>query len=351
MRISCCKTGSQGYDSLWRPSQMLRAEVIQQEVERGSTMNLRTQGLGCCRHRTDETQTLMPTLFDDSIDACRGRSIRHARLVVALFVAFLVACERKPESANSGPEPAGGATPKSLTVFAAASTTNVIQEIADRFEAAHGVKIKCSFAASSTLAQQIKAGAPADIFISADQPWMDDVEAAGAIQSDSREDLLGNHLVMIAPAGKPFKVTMSREFDFAASLPEVRRIAVGDPTHVPAGRYAQQALQRLGWWTGVEPRLITAENARAAVRLVEIGEADAGIVYSTDARSTSKVIAIGQFPAESHEPIRYPVALCRNASADAAKFMAFLRSPEAAGVFEKAGFIVLPPRSGGGGTR
>lgn len=248
-------------------------------------------------------------------------------------------CERHGSSAVNS-----GAT--RITVFAAASTTDVLQEAGRRFKAATRTEVTFSFDASSNLARQIKAGAPADLFISADEKWMDDVAAAGGIRPATREDLLGNELVLIAPAGKRFEVKMARDFDFAAALPQVQRIAVGDPSHVPAGRYARQALEALGWWTGLERRLIPAQDVRAALRLIEMGEADAGIVYATDARQSDKVAVVAAFPTDTHEPVRYPIALCTNAGEPAAAFQRFLRSPEMTTVFEKAGFRVLPPGTG-----
>lgn len=258
--------------------------------------------------------------------------MRQLVLIIFLLCAALIGCDRK-EHASAASKP--------LTVFAAASTTDVLQEIGKRFEAQSGVKVTFSFDSSSNLTRQIKAGAPADIFISADQQWMDDVAAAGEIRSETRTDLLANELVMITPADKPFEVKATKEFDFSASLPLVKRIAVGDPTHVPAGMYAKQSLEWLGWWGSLKDLLLPAQDVRAALRLVETGEADAGIVYSTDAQRSDKVIVVARFPSESHDPIRYPIALCKNASAGAADFVRFLGSGEAETIFEKAGFGVL----------
>ena len=254
--------------------------------------------------------------------------MRAIALSFLILIAALAGCEH--------------ATPKQITVFAAASTTDVMGEAGRRFEAETGMKIAFSFDASSNLAKQIKAGAPADVFLSADEEWMDAAAASGDIRPDSREDLLGNELVLIAPTAHPFDAKMSKDFDFAASLPQIKRIAVGDPSHVPAGRYAKQSLDHLGWWAGLEHRLLPAQDVRAALRLVEINEADAGIVYATDAKSSDKVVVIAAFPGDSHEPIRYPIALCKSASPAATDFISFLRTPEIVQVFEKAGFRVLP---------
>ena len=242
----------------------------------------------------------------------------------------LAGCERELSPRDSA----------QVTVFAAVSASDVMREAGKRFEAQKGIKVVCSFDSSSALAQQIKAGSPADVFLSADQKWMDDVAAAGVIRKESRQDLLGNTLVLIAPADRKFEAQVSKEFDFVTQLPEVERIAVGDPAHVPAGRYARQALERIGWWRPLEARMVTTNDVRAAVRLVEIGEADAGIVYATDARQSDKVAVVAAIPIEFHDPIRYPIALC-NDSQSAADFIQFLRSAEMIAVFEQAGFEVI----------
>ncbi len=252
-----------------------------------------------------------------------------------LFLALAAGCERRQQPPLPAP----------LTVFAAASTQDVLREAGRRFEARSGVKPVFSFDASSNLARQIRSGSPADVFISADEKWMDDVAAAGMIRSDTRQDLLSNDLVMVAPAGEAFVVETTKDFDFTARLPQVKRIAVGDPAHVPAGRYARQALEALGWWDSLQGLLVPALDVRAALRLVEIGEADAGIVYSTDARQTEKVVVVAEFPSRLHAPIRYPVALCSD-SAAAVEFVGFLRTAEMTGVFEQAGFRVIPGPGG-----
>ncbi len=258
------------------------------------------------------------------------RTIGAFTFILALASA---ACERQPSS--KAPEPSAS---RGLTVFAAASTTDVMTEAGKRYQASTGIRVVFSFDSSSSLARQIKAGAPADLFISADELWMDDVVSAGVVRSDTREDLLGNELVLIAPIGKGFEAGMSRGFDFAASLPQIRRIAVGDPSHVPVGRYAKQALESLNWWSALQPHLVPALDVRATLRLVETGEADAGIVYATDARRSDRVLVVGKFPPETHDPIRYPVAICTGASAEAVNLLRFLRSSEMKKVFEEAGF-------------
>jgi molybdate transport system substrate-binding protein len=255
-----------------------------------------------------------------------------------LFVWFTIlgsllssACESKKQTAAP-----------TLTVFAAASTTEVIAEAATRYEKASGVHVITNFGSSSTLAKQIKGGAKADVFLSADEEWMDDLAGAGFIQAGTRADLLSNTLVLVAPKGKALHVTMSKDFDIAKA--PINRLALGDPAHVPAGRYAQETLTSLGWWATLKDKVIPAQDVRAALRLVELGEADAGVVYSTDAKVSDNVEVLGAFPEESHKPIHYPIGVCTGASPDAVKFVAFLRSPEMATVFQGRGFTPIPPR-------
>ena len=230
--------------------------------------------------------------------------------------------------------------PGQVIVFAAASSTDAMREAGKRFEAQTEIKVAFSFDSSSNLAKQIKAGAPADVFLSADEQWMNDVAAAGAILRNTRQDLLSNTLVMIAPVGAAFEIHLNKVFDFATRLPGIMRIAIGDPEFVPAGRYAQQALTSLGWWSLLRPRTIPAQDVRAALRLVEIDEADAGIVYATDVKKLERVVVVAVFPPELHDPICYPIAQCKD-SKPAAEFIQFLRTAEMIAVFEQAGFRVL----------
>jgi len=265
-------------------------------------------------------------------------------LSLTIMAVFMFGCGGPAPTAPPAPattSPQAGATIPTLTVFAAASATDIMTEAAKRFEAQTGVKVVGSYDSSSNLAKQIKAGAPAHIFLSADVKWMDDVATAKSIDPASRFNLLGNQLVLIAPKGKTFKAMMDKSFDFTASLPDVKRIAVGDPAHVPIGRYAKQSLEQLGWWAKIEPLLIPTQDVRAALRLVERGEADAGIVYSTDAKASKEVEVVAAFLADSHEPVVYPIALTTNAHPEAAAFLTFLKSPEMKQVFEDAGFTVL----------
>jgi molybdate transport system substrate-binding protein len=228
-----------------------------------------------------------------------------------------------------------------LTVFAAASTTNAVTEIGGIFSKRYPVKVRTSFASSSTLAKQIENGAPANLYISANVKWMDYLEKKELIENSSRIDLLGNRLVLIVPVdSKVSRVQIAPGFDLLSIIAK-SRLAMGDPDHVPAGLYGKQALAQLGVWSAVEKQVARAKDVRAALALVERGEAPIGLVYATDAAITAKVKVVGTFPQTSHRPIVYPAAVVaggRTAAAD--RFMALLRSPQAAAVFEKYGFSV-----------
>lgn len=226
-----------------------------------------------------------------------------------------------------------------LTVFAAASLTDALRDVAALWQKAGHEPLHLSFAASSTLARQIEQGAPADLFASADERWMDDLARHGLIAAGTRRDLLGNALVLVMPADHARTVAIARGFDLAALLGRGGRLAVADPAHVPAGLYAAEALRRLGLWASVANRLAPAEDVRAALLLVERGEAPAGIVYATDAAVAPGVAVAGTFPADSHAPIRYPFALTRRGdTAQGRALLAFLESRAARAVFVRRGF-------------
>ncbi len=225
-----------------------------------------------------------------------------------------------------------------ITVFAAASLTNVLEEIGQRYRALAGTPVRFSFAASSTLAKQIESGAQADIFASADEQWMSYLEERGRIPPGTRASRLGNALVLVTPASNPRSVDIRPGFDLAGLLGR-ERLATGDPAHVPVGRYAEQALRHLGVWDQVAPKLARADNVRAALAFVERGEAPFGIVYATDAAAGAKVHVAGTFPADSHAPIRYPVAIVAGHDRpEVRRFLAFLNGPEAEAIYRKAGF-------------
>jgi molybdate transport system substrate-binding protein len=227
-----------------------------------------------------------------------------------------------------------------LTVFSAASTTNAVQDLAELYKSKTGVTLVASFASSSTLAKQIEQGAPADVYISANPKWMDYLEGAEILVNGTREDLLGNRIVLIAPRSSALgSVEIASDFDLVGLLGDEGRLAMGDPAHVPAGMYGKQALQALGLWTSVGARVAPMGNVRAALTIVERGETPLGIVYATDAAMSDKVKVVGLFPAESHPPIVYPVAMVSMEQLDLARaFLDFLNSPEAGEIFQKFGF-------------
>ena len=234
--------------------------------------------------------------------------------------------------------PAAMAQERGPVVLAAASLQESLAEAADVWAAKGHPKPILSFAASSALARQILAGAPADLFLSADEPWMDAIARAGLLRPRSRTALLGNRLVLIAPASSKVRLTPARGFPLAKAL-GTGRLALADPAAVPAGKYAKAALTALGVWRGVAAKVAPAENVRAALALVERGAAPLGIVYATDARASKAVRVVGVFPASSHPPIRYPVALLKaSRHRDAAGFRTFLLSAQGRAIFARHGF-------------
>ena len=228
-----------------------------------------------------------------------------------------------------------------VTVFAAASLADALRALGQDWAARGNPAARFSFAASSALARQIEQGAPADLFLSADEPWMDYLQSRGLVEPDTRRSPVGNALVLIAPAGRAREVTLARGTDLLA-LAGGGRIATADPAHVPLGRYAQGALEWLGQWQAVAPRLARADNARAALLLVERGEAPLGIVYATDAAAVRGVTVLGTFPAESHAPITYPFVVMRRAAGNpqARALHAFLAGAEAAPAWLRFGFTL-----------
>ncbi|HEY2336136.1 MAG TPA: molybdate ABC transporter substrate-binding protein [Burkholderiales bacterium] len=221
------------------------------------------------------------------------------------------------------------------TIFAAASLKNALDQIA----AAYPTKPVISYGASSALAKQIESGAPADIFISADLDWMDYLEKQGLVAPGTRKDLLGNRLVLIAPAKEPMKLQPAPGFPISSALKN-GRLALAEPNSVPAGKYAKAAFEKLGVWDQISGKVAAAENVRAALLLVARGEAPLGVVYQTDANSEPNVMVAGVFPPDSHPPIVYPVAALKGAKTSAAPFLEFLASPASRRVFEKHGFTV-----------
>ena len=229
----------------------------------------------------------------------------------------------------------------SVTVYAAASMKNALDDANAAFTRATGVKVTASYAASPALAKQIEQGAPADIFISADLKWMEYLTEHKLIKPDTRVNLLGNRLVLIAPLdSKLDKVEIAKGFDIT-KLAGDGRIAVADVKAVPAGLYAKAALESLGAWPAAEPKLAMAENVRATLAFVARGETPIGIVYETDAKVEPKVKIVGVFPESSHLPVIYPVAATATAGPGAARYLNFLQTNAAKSIFEKYGFSFL----------
>jgi molybdate transport system substrate-binding protein len=260
---------------------------------------------------------------------------RSWRIALAAVAAGLMAsCGEKPAEmpVNVAPE-----TP--VRVFAAASLTDVLKTIGDQYGVVGHPAPVVNFAASSELARQIEQGAEADVFISADEAWMDYLAEKSLIDPATRATLLTNKLVLIAPADKPITVELKQGMDLKAAV-KGGKLAIANPDSVPAGKYAKEALEHFGAWAGVEADTARAENVRATLRFVETGEAAAGIVYATDAKASGdKVVVVAEFPADSHTPITYPAAIMAGkAEGPGREFTAFLTSPEAKAAFESAGF-------------
>lgn len=227
-----------------------------------------------------------------------------------------------------------------LTVFAAASLKEALDEAAAAYRKQTGVPVRVSYAASSALARQIEQGAPADVFFSADLEWMDYLQQRNRLDVATRRSLLGNRLVLIAPRASKAQVDLKRPATLLAALGD-GRLAVGQTRTVPAGKYAKASLESLSLWNGVRPRLAESESVRAALMLVARGETPLGIVYASDAKAEPRVRVVATFPEDSHPPIVYPVAALRGArAAQAARFLQWLASPAADALFTKRGFTV-----------
>jgi molybdate transport system substrate-binding protein len=238
----------------------------------------------------------------------------------------------------AGAVPAAAQPREPLTVFAAASLTDALQAVGRAWTKRSGQPVRFSFAASGTGARQILAGAPADLFVSAEPSWMGQVQAAGRLLPGACRDLLGGRLVLVAPAASRVRLAIRPGFPLAAALGDRGRLAVGDPRSVPAGRYAQAALTRLRVWDAVATRLAPAQDVRAALSYVARGEAPLGIVYETDAAADPAVRIVGAFPAASHPPIIYPAAVIQGAKPGATAFYRYLGGTEAMAIFRRYRF-------------
>lgn len=227
---------------------------------------------------------------------------------------------------------------ESVTVYAAASLTNAINDLEKIYEKRNNIEVKTSYAGSSTLAKQIEAGAPADVFISADTQWMDYLQNKKLVAANDRLNLLGNRLVLITPKGQSLKVKLDKTTD--PNKVFTGKICTGDTKSVPVGKYAKQAFTNLGWWSRIEPKLVETEDVRAALNFVARGECQVGIVYATDAAISKDVTVVGVFPENTHSPIIYPVGMVKK-NRNSTKFYQFLQSNQAKAVFKKYGFSVL----------
>ena len=254
----------------------------------------------------------------------------HVLFRLAIAAALALAALLSPAAHSAEP----------LTVFAAASLKESLDEASAAYEQATRVPVRVSYAACSALARQIEQGAPAQVFVSADLDWMDYLQERGRVDAGSRHNLLGNRLVLVAPQDGVARVDLAKPGSIAAALGD-GRLAVGQVASVPAGKYARAALEKLGQWPEVSARLAESDSVRAALMLVARGEAPLGIVYASDARAEPKVKVVATFPADSHPPIVYPAAALAPASAPAREFVRWLSSPPARAIFQRRGFDPL----------
>jgi molybdate transport system substrate-binding protein len=256
--------------------------------------------------------------------------------LAALCVAGLASGAIRPgAAAGAGTAVRPAAEP--LLVFAAASLTDALGEVDRAFTARTHIEVRASFAASSVLAKQIEAGAPADVFFSADLEWVDYLDQRKLLRPGSRHDVVTNRLVLIAPADSKVTVKIAPGFDLIGALGG-GKLATGDPDSVPVGKYAHAALEKLGLWERVSSRIVPAENVRSALAFVARGEAPLGIVYRTDALAEKRVRIVDVFPQDSHPPITYPIALTKRAGPEAQRFVDFVTSDAARQIFSKYGF-------------
>lgn len=262
---------------------------------------------------------------------------------IAMCAYILCAAGLLAGGCGGAPDEDADAAVEALTVFAAASMTPAMTELAALYKQQTGTTLKLNCASSGTLARQIEAGGPADIYISANPKWMDHLQSAAMIRIRTRGNLLANRLVVIVPRGERFEMATAPEFDFAGAFDG--RLAVGDPAHVPAGAYAMEALTSLGWLAGLEGRLAPCADVRAALRMVGRGEAAAGIVYASDAASSREVSVVAVFPEATHSPIRYPIAVTTQARPGSEALLKWLGDDRAAEVFKRHGFSPLEPKS------
>ena len=262
---------------------------------------------------------------------CSLRFLTSCVLLVFVLLALSSTVWNSPASAQG----------QKLIIFAAASLKDALDEVNVAYQHENSQETATSYAASSTLAKQIEAAAPADVFISADLDWMDYLAKRNLIKPETRANLLGNRLVLIAPVNSPLNLAIGPNFSLAQALGN-GRLAIADPNGVPAGRYGKAALESLGVWSTIADRVAPAENVRAALALVARGETPLGIVYQTDAASDKDVKIVGIFPQDTHPPIIYPIAVVVSSTNPAALgYLAYLKSRAARPTFEKHGFTVF----------
>jgi molybdate transport system substrate-binding protein len=236
--------------------------------------------------------------------------------------------------------PARAAEAPKLMVFAASSLTEVMNVLGDTYAKTGQPRPVFSFAASSALARQIENGAPAGVFASADEEWMDYLAARKLIAPDTRSTFVGNSLVLITPADRPLDIKIAPHFALAPAL-KGGKLSLADPTNVPAGKYAKAAFEKLSVWDALQPSIINADNVRGAMAFVERGEAAAGVVYATDAALSKKVTVVGTFPSDSYAPISYPLAVvAANDTPSARAFRDFLLGDAAKAIYRRFGFAV-----------
>lgn len=262
---------------------------------------------------------------------------KTARLYFALLLAVLGLAGCRGEDSKDTAR-------QKVLLFAAASTGDALDEITSQFQREHGIDVQTSYAGTSTLARQVVNGAGAEVFVSANRLWADYLEKNGMVAR--RRDLLGNRLVVVVPAGTPLVVEKPQDL----ANEKIKYIALAEPRSVPAGMYAKQALVKLGLWERLQPKIVAAADVRRALAYVERGEAEAGIVYATDASASESVKVVLEIPPELTGPIRYPVMLLKQGADKAAaeSFYEYLGSPAAAEVFRKHGFVVRTDSAAGG---
>jgi molybdate transport system substrate-binding protein len=254
-------------------------------------------------------------------------SLLRTAAIVPVFTLFLAAL------------PAGAGEPRTITLFAAASTSEVVSDAVQGFEKKTGIKVKLNMASSGSLARQITSGSPADLFLSASVRWSNWLAEKKGVRTDSVRELMRNRLVLITPKdGGPITIRFARDFAFADAFKG--RLSVGDPAHVPAGRYAMEALKSYGWDKAVAKRLLPAQHVRAAMLMVELGECDLGIVYATDAKASAKVRTIATFPEAAHSPIVYTLSICQDTRAlpEAKQLWSYLQSDDTVAIMTRLGF-------------